>query len=244
MKNHDCRHFGKWSALCAVAAAFAASGQACPPEMPPMPPMPASSLTGLWSGQISGDVTLNSKTANFSANPVLITTNNTTRNSAFPQLVFNEAGLPNSLPLALSAFSTSFPTQVVTAFNAGEMQTISNSNIQMTPQGTDTITNENSTTSTLTVMESVLSPDHFRVVYATTNIQTNSQTSAMMAFMPISLTQSSAGTLTLDATAAGDLLMFSMDFNNSGTSESTGSGNTVNGNGFVVGSLVGTLAAD
>jgi hypothetical protein len=238
--NH--RNFGKWSAICAALAVFAASGQACPPGSPG----PASPLAGLWTGSISGDVTLSN---NFGAtdppNPNPQTQNSVSRNTSTLQLVFNEAGRPATLPLVVSAFGTGFSIQAVTAFNVGETQTIASTNTSVFPEGaTFTETGESISTTTLTVVESILAPDHFRVVYATTNDVDSTNTSTDPMFTPFSQTLSSTGTLTLDAVAVGGAVQFSMDFNVNGTVERTEDMVVSTGNGFVVGSLAGTLAAD
>jgi hypothetical protein len=236
------RYFGKWTALCAVLAVVAASGQACPPEMP----LPAPSLAGLWSGSISGDGTTNiavNGIVPLNPHPGMIS--GTNRIASNLQIVFTDAGLPTTLPLMASAFFIEFEPQAVTVFNVGEMETISSSFIITSPEGAaDLSTFEISVQTTLTVVESVLTPDHFRVVYATTNVQDISQTSTDPMFSPVKQLISSTGTLTFDATAVGGAVMFSMDFNNNGSIELTQAGNMPTGNGFAVGSLTGTLAAD
>lgn len=237
MKDRNNRSFGKWSAFCAVAAVFAASGQACPPGMP------GSNLAGLWTGVISGEVTqISVQNAPSPPNPNAGTTDFNGLRTEDLTIGFNDSGLPTTLPLAVSAFSPGFSVQPVTAFNVGETQSITTSSSQTIPTGaTFAITLAGSTTTTLTVVESVLMPDHFRVVYATTSTTTQSFTSTDPAFDEQILTQLSTGTLILDATAAGGFVAFSMDFNNNGTSEQTAMGSTSTGNGFSVGSFTGTL---
>lgn len=236
MKN---LYFGKWTAFCTITAIFAASGQACPPG-------PVSSLAGLWTGLISGDVTINASIGAISPpNPNPLTINQTERIESTLQLVFNDAGLPTTLPLALSAFEGGFTQEAVTAFNVGEMQTILGTTTNTSPDGaTDTTTFDQSTVTTLTVVESTLTADHFRVVYNTSFVAMLSVTGTDPMFEAVSQTQSSTGTLTVDATAVGGAVMFSVDFNINGSFETTSGGAMPSGNGFVVGSLAGTLAAD
>ena len=239
MNRDDNRYVGKWSAFCVALALFVASGQACPPEMPGS----AANLAGLWSGVIGGEATVTTiQNAPSPPNTNDQTSNVTGFFSSSLVVGFNDAGLPTTLPLAVSAFGSFFSSQPVTAFNVGEMQTISLSSNSTFPNGPmHAITQETTTTTTLMVTESVLTPDHFRAVYATTNITDQSTTFTDPAIMPQSQTQSSTGTLIVDATAVGGVVLFSMDFNNNGTSERTMAGATSTGNGFAVGSFSGTL---
>ncbi|HKQ49763.1 MAG TPA: hypothetical protein VJZ71_16940 [Phycisphaerae bacterium] len=239
MTNGQVRCFGKWSAICAALAVIAASGQACPPEMPGS----ATSLAGLWTGVIGGETTVTTiQDAPSPPNTNDQTLDQTGFTSSNLVIGFNDAGLPTTLPLAVSAFGSFFSSQPVTAFNAGEMQTISFSSNSTSPSGAmHAITSETTFTTTLTVTESVLTSDHFRVVYATTNITDQMTTFTDPAIDPQEFAQSSTGTLIVEATADGGVVMFSMDFNNNGTSVRTLSGNTSTGNGFAVGSLSGTL---
>lgn len=240
MKNQNYRYVSKWSAFVVVVVFVAASGQACPAGMP----VPTSFLTGSWTGQISGDVTVNSVIGSTSTNPNPQVFEQTGPTQFTLQIVFNSAGLPTSLPLPVSAFSPGFFQPAVTAFNVGEMQTLLRTFFTTFPTGaTDTFTQETSTTTTLTVLESVLSADHFRAVYATTDVSVSSTTSTAAGFTPISITQSSAGTLTVDAQAMGGQVIFSVDFNNTGTAETVVGMTTNPGSGFAVGSLAGILGS-
>lgn len=244
MKNQNYRYFGKWSAICAVAAVFAASGQACPPEMPPVP---VPSLTGVWTGPISGEATSSRKFNTIPpTNPNPNTADGTFQTVGTVQIVFDDSARLVTLPLVLSAFSSFFSEQALTAFDVGETQTFANTFTNVSPTGaTDTNTFGSSFTTTLTVIESVLTMDHFRVVYETTNILVQSQSSTVPMSVPSSSTQSSTGTLTFDATLMNGQLMFSADFNINGSGENLSGGATIQtANGFVVGSLTGTLASN
>ncbi|HKQ49765.1 MAG TPA: hypothetical protein VJZ71_16950 [Phycisphaerae bacterium] len=241
MKSQRLSRVGKGSALSVLAALFAASGQACPPEMPN-----AGSLPGLWTGSISGDVTLNTLlNMPDPPNPNSQTSESTVHITREVQIVFDPAGRPTTLPLVNSAFGTSLDVQVVTAFNPGETQTITSTTTVTSPTGaTDTVTSEQTNSTTLTVTESILTADHFRVVYSTAATTMFSTTGTAVGFMPSSQLFSSTGTLTYDAMATGGHVVFSMDFNNTGTVEFESMGVMTTGNGFSVGSLSGTLAAD
>jgi hypothetical protein len=125
------------------------------------------------------------------------------------------------------------------------MQTLSRVISLSFPSGaTDVTTQEFTTTTTLTVTESTLTADHFRVVYATTHNLVQESASTAVGFMPVTITQSSTGTLTIDAQAMGGEVLFSLDFNNNGTAETIVGATTKPGSGFAVGSLSGLLAAD
>ena len=245
------QYIGKWSAFCAVASLFAASGGGCPPSTP----MPAGpSLSGLWTGPISGDVTQTNASPAVPPNPNPSSSNTTSRRTLTQQLVFNDGGIPSALPLQTSGFDLSLSTRPVTAFNVGETQTITNTNTVVVPIGAANTFNVNSTdTITLLVTESALSVDHFRVVYATAESELINLTTLEPGTACIDATRSSTGTLTIEATAVTDgLLTFSVEFNSSGTlSQTTGASpcppaapTTTTAIGTIVGKLEGTLARD
>jgi hypothetical protein len=243
MKNLN-RHCGKWSAFVAAAALVAASGQACPPDM--MAPVPASSLAGLWTGRLGGNfTTILHLNAPDPPNPNPLNVEATTAVSESLTIQFTQSGLPVALPLPVAAYQPSFSLHAVTAFNVGETQNIQTTGEFTNPTGVaDTQTSTETSTIELTVMESTLSADHFRVVYATAQTQELTQTGTAPGFMPGTQTISSTGTLTIDAVAMGDFVSFSLDFNNNGSIEIDDGGMLNTGNTFSVGNPTGTLAAD
>jgi hypothetical protein len=245
------QYLGKGSVFAAVAALFSASGGGCPPSTP-MPTAP--SLSGLWTGAISGDVMQMSTASAVPPNPNPTTFTAATRLLSTQQLVFNDGGIPSALPLPVSAFSPSLSPKAVTAFNVGETQTITNTTTSSDPAGAANTESENhSETITLLVTESALSADHFRVVYATTDTQTNTLTTLEPGFTCNAATITSTGTLTIEATAVTDgLLTFSVEFNNSGNSSDTEGASpcppaaptTTTENATPVGKLEGILGRD
>lgn len=243
MKNPH-RHFGKWSAFLASAALVAVSGQACPTDM--MATTPASSLAGLWTGPIGGNVTtIFQLNAPDPPNPNPVNVEVVSHVTPRLTIQFTESGLPVALPLPVSAFDPSFTLHGVTAFNVGETQSIAETDEFTNPDGlTDTATSTFTSSIGLTVMESTLSAEHFRVVYATTFTQNFTVTGTAPGFMGITQVISSTGTLTIDATAMGDFVSFSVDFNNNGSIEVDDGGMMLSGNTFSVGSLSGLLASD
>ncbi|HKQ49766.1 MAG TPA: hypothetical protein VJZ71_16955 [Phycisphaerae bacterium] len=242
--NNPHRLLGKWSAFIAAAALVAASGQACPPDM--TAGLPASSLAGLWTGQVGGDVTsILHINAPDPPNPNPLNVDLVIPVSQRLTIQFTQAGLPVALLLPVGVFEPSFSLQAVTAFNVGETQTIPEITEFTDPDGVaDTTTGLANESIGLTVMESTLSADHFRVVYATTQTVEFTLTGTAPGFMGIMQTTSSTGTLTIDATAMGDFVSFSMDFNTNGSIEVDDGGMMVSGNTFSVGSLSGLLASD
>ena len=193
MLNRPHRRIEKWSALCAVLALVAVSGPACPPEAPS-----SGSLPGLWTGTISGDATLNTALITPDPpNPNSQTSQTTARLTRQVQIVVDAAGRPTTLPLLTSAFGTSFEERAVTAFNVGETQTIASTTSTTAPSGAvESTTTESTNSTTLTVRESTLTADHFRVVYSTAFTTMNSTTGTAPGFMPSSQLFSSTGTLT------------------------------------------------
>jgi hypothetical protein len=202
-----------------------------------------STLTGLWTVPISGDVTFSSILDGIlPPNPNPLTDNRVARVNTSRQLVFSDSGLPTTLPLATSGFTFGIPAQAVTAFKVGETQTIaSNLDTRTSPIGaTDTTTDHSSSTITLTVVESEISASHFRVVYATTNVDADTITGTAPGFVTMTQTISSDGTLTYEATASDGVVSFSMEFNNAATINVTGT-SPITGNGTITGKLQGTL---
>jgi hypothetical protein len=183
-------------------------------------------LTGLWSGTITGDVTFAQTQDPVPPNPNPFTQNEVSHQTFFEQLVFNDSGLPLALPLPVSAFGSSFNVREVTAFNIGQTQTFTSSSASDQPSGAASTEHfDSSETVTLTVTESDLSQAHFRVVYATTDSRTSNHTSASAGITCDHATTSSTGTLTIEATATDGLLNFSVEFSAMGTQTDT-SGNS------------------
>ncbi|HKQ49764.1 MAG TPA: hypothetical protein VJZ71_16945 [Phycisphaerae bacterium] len=241
MKNRMYGCLGKWSGLCAALALWAASGQACPPEMP----VPVPSLTGVWTGPVSGEATGNTRFPPLPPNPNDQTSESTAQTVESVQIVFDDSLRLVKVPLVVSAFGGSFSEQSVTVFNVGEVQTVSNSSSDTIPSGTaDTNTLEFTFTTTFTVVESTATMDHFHVVYEMANVGIFNQTGTAPNFPSSSSTTSSIGTLAFDGTVVDGQLMFSADFNINGTSTNVSNMSIRTGNGFVVGSVVGTLEAN
>lgn len=242
--NRIDRRMGKWCSLLFAAALVAASGQACPPDM--MTAMPTTSLSGLWTGRLSGSQSfITQLNAPDPPNPNPGIFEQTIQETSRLSIQFTPEGLPVSLPLPVSAFEPSFELRAVTAFNVGETQSISFTEETTTPDGaTDTATQVAHLTTTLSVTESTLLPEHFRVVYATTQLLDVSVTGTAPGFMEFSQMISSTGSLTVEATAVGGFVTLSVVFNNNGTLEFVSGAMMLTGNGFAVGSLSGLLAAD
>jgi hypothetical protein len=233
----------KWTTLCTLAGLIAASGQACPPEAPL--PTPANSLEGVWTGPIRGEGAVNSRTNNPSPpNPTDSTTDATYQSVATVQIVVKDGLRQIDLPRVPSAFYGGFVKQSLTVFNPGETQTIANETKYVSPSGaTYSYTDVLSDTTTLTVTESVITMDHFRVVYETSNNNRNIRTYTAPMSTPSSSSQTSTGTLTLEGTLVNGQLMFSANSNQNGSRENKSGATTQIGNGFAVATLTGTLFA-
>jgi hypothetical protein len=231
----------KWTTLGAIAALFAASGQAEAPL-----PTPANSLEGVWTGPISGEGAMNFRTNNPNPpNPTDGTIDASSQTVGTAQIVVKDGLRLIDLPLVLSAFSSGHFQQSITVFSPGEAQNITNEFTSVRPEGTTyAVTEKTTLTTTFTVTESVITMDHFRVVYETSNNYGYVRTSTTPMSSPGSSNQTSTGTLTLEGTLVNGQLMFSANTNQNGSSESKTGANTTISKGFAVGTLTGTLVTD
>ena len=183
---------------------------------------PPASLTGLWTGPITGTVTSNLVISPTPPNPNPFNSSQIIPVATTTQLEFDDSGLPAALPVPTTAFGFSLPFRAVTAFSVGQTQTIMSSFTLDIPFGAAATQHSvNSETITLTVTESDLSQAHFRVVYATTDVVTSTSTSASGGTTCNSDTASSSGKLTIEATASNDAINLSMEYSNTGTDSDT-----------------------